>query len=139
MAIKFQPTSSFAKMIIVAELLLVSYLLYTLTLSVYKSYQIELHIKSYENEIASLEKENRIKNDEYEYSTSESYVEKFAKENLGLVNPGEEVIVIPKSDAGRTGMIGNLNVKDDNDENVKMLSNPEKWWIFFFDRSKQKT
>ena len=131
MAFRFQYTSNLAKMIIIGEFFLVSYLLYTLTVSVYRSYQIDVHIQNFESENARIEEENRIKSEEFDYYNSDAYIEKIAKQNLGLINPGEEVIVIPKSEIETSGVVGGLN--DDSDESGYMgLSNPYKWWRFFF-------
>ncbi|MBD3328390.1 hypothetical protein GF340_03740, partial [Candidatus Peregrinibacteria bacterium] len=96
MAFKFTESSNTTKMIIIGEFLLVAYLLFTLTSSVYKSYQIDVHIENFEKENARIEEENRRKSEDYDYYSSNAYIEKIAKQNLGLVNPGEEVIIIPK-------------------------------------------
>lgn len=132
MAFKFQHTSNFTKMVIIGEFFLVSYLLYTLTVSVYKSYQIDLHIKNFETENVRIEEENRRKTEEFEYYSSDAYIEKIAKQNLGLVNPGEEVIIIPTSKIVGTGIVGGVNDEDD-DSSYNELTNPQKWWKFFFD------
>lgn len=127
-------------MIIIGEFFLVSYLLYTLTVSIYKSYQIDLHIKNYEAENARIEEEIRNKAEELEYHNSPAYAEKIAKQNLGLVNPGEEVIIIPNSDVNFDGTIPIARSGGEEDENSsENLSNPQKWWKFFFDIPHQKT
>jgi cell division protein FtsB len=133
MAIKLQYTSHSAKLVIIGLFLMVSFLLYSLTTSVYKSYQIELHIKNYEKENAKIEEENRKKSEDYEYYSSDSYIEKIAKQNLGLVNPGEEVIIIPNETLDSSGIVGGVGEEDDYDGTYSSLSNPEKWWKFFFD------
>jgi cell division protein FtsB len=133
MALRFQHTSNFTKMVIIGEFFLVSYLLYTLTVSVYKSYQIDQHIKGYEAENARIEEENRRKSEEFDYYSSDAYIEKMAKQNLGLVNAGEEVIIIPSSDSGSSGLVyGGVTDSDVDDSGLK-LSNANKWWKFFFD------
>ncbi|MBD3269915.1 hypothetical protein GF376_00135 [Candidatus Peregrinibacteria bacterium] len=130
MAIKLHQTSRLTKLIIVGELILVSYLLYTLTVSVYKSYQIDLIVTEFEEENNRIAEENRKKTEDFEYYTSENYIEKIAKQNLGLVNPGEEVIVIPLSDQ-KEEVLPSVN---DQENELSDLSNPEKWYLFFFDR-----
>jgi len=132
MRFKFHHTSNFTKMVIILEFFLVSYLLYTLTVSVYKSYQIDQHIKSFEEENAKIEEENRKKSEEFDYYSSDAYIEKMAKQNLGLVNPGEEVIIIPSESVKASGVIG--GAEQIEAESVgSNLSNPMKWWKFFFD------
>lgn len=133
MAVKFQHTTHGAKIIIIIEFLLVTYLLYTLTASVYKSYQIDQHIKAFEAENERIEDENLIKSEEYEYYSSEVYVEKIAKQNLGLVNHGEEVLIIPSNALENTDVYENSAEYIEGGNNGSKLSNPEKWWNFFFD------
>jgi cell division protein FtsB len=135
MRFRFQQTSNFTKMVIICEFFLVSYLLYTLTVSVYKSYQIDQHIKTFEVENARIEEENRKKSEEYDYYSSDAYIEKMAKQNLGLVNAGEEVIIIPSENMKATGVVGGTG-EDTGAENGSNLSNSQKWWNFFFDLKK---
>ncbi len=130
MPFKFSPTSNIAKLIIVVELILVIYLLNTLTVSVYRGYQIDKVISEFEVENRRIEDENRKKSEDYEYFTSPNYIEKIAKQNLGLVNPGEEVIILadmPVSDDER-------GLEESPSTPYSDLNNAEKWWIFFFDR-----
>ncbi len=135
MAFRFQHTSNFTKLVIIAEFFVVSYLLYSLTVSVYKSYQIDQHIKSFEEENARIEEENRLKSEEFEYYSSDAYIEKMAKQNLGLINPGEEVVIIPKNDLADAGN-GSTEDVDSSGAATAELSNPQKWWKFFFDLSR---
>jgi hypothetical protein len=82
--------------------------------------------------------ENKQKEADYSYYSSDAYIEKIAKQNLGLVNPGEEVIVIPSSVSGSTGVVGGTAEEIDDDVRVQPLSNPQKWWKFFFDIQQEK-
>lgn len=133
MQIRIQHTSQTTKLVIIGLFLLVSFLLYSLTASVYKAYQIELHIKNYEKENEKIAEENRRKSEDYEYYSSEAYIEKIAKQNLGLVNPGESVIIIPNEKIDASGIVGGVNEGEDENEGYSELPNPEKWWKFFFD------
>lgn len=133
MHVRFQHTSHTTKLVIIGLFLLVSFLLYSLTASVYKAYQIELHIKNYERENTKIAEENRKKSEDYEYYSSDAYMEKIAKQNLGLVNPGEEVIIIPNDKIDASGIVGGINTEDDSVSPYAGLSNNQKWWKFFFD------
>ena len=131
MSLKLNPASNITKLIIVVELILVIYLLNTLTISVYKGYQIDQVIKEFESENARIAEENRQKSEDYDYYTSQNYIEKIAKQNLGLVNQGEEVIVLAPSKDNTT----KTNVDTASNQNsMSDLSNAQKWWVFFFDR-----
>jgi cell division protein FtsB len=131
MALKLHPTSNIAKLIIIVELVLVVYLLNSLTVSVYRGYQIDQVIQDFESENKRIEDENKQKAEDYDYYTSDNYIEKIAKQNLGLVNPGEEVIIIPGTSAN-----GQVDPNSSDPEKIDLsdLENREKWWIFFFDR-----
>ncbi|MCK9186051.1 septum formation initiator family protein [Candidatus Gracilibacteria bacterium] len=130
MSSRFSNTSSFTRIIIIVEFLLVSYLIYSLTKNVYNSYKIDTYIETFRAENERIAQENAQKNDDYLYFTSEEYIDKIAKQSLGLVNPGEEVIVLSedvlsKNDEVLDGGTGEF-AKDIG------LSNAQKWWKFFF-------
>lgn len=133
MPFKFSPTSNIAKLIIVVELILVIYLLNTLTVSVYRGYQIDKVIDEFEQDNRRIEQENRQKSEDYDYFTSPNYIEKIAKQNLGLVNPGEEVIIL--SNQGEVG-VKNPDVNEERDSELAGLDNGQRWWVFFFDRNR---
>lgn len=138
MAFQFNHTSNFTKMIIIAEFLVVSYLLYTLTKSVYQSYQIDQHIESFKMENDLIAQENKQKEADYSYYSSDAYIEKIAKQNLGLVNPGEQVIVIPNSVTAANDLTGGANDTANNASGILSLPNSQKWWKFFFDIHQEK-
>ncbi len=133
MALRFQETSHGAKIVIIGLLLLVSYLLFTLTSSVYKSHQLDVHIRTFETENSRIEEEIRTKSEELGYYNSEAYIEKIAKQNLGLVNHGEEVIIIPNEVLESVGTFEGEGYENDEVGSYDSLSNPERWWKFFFD------
>lgn len=130
MKFNLQSTSNTTKLILVAEFILVSYLLYSLTVNIYQSYQIDYHIKNFQEENAKIEAENRKKAEDLLYYTSNEYIDKIAKQNFNLINPGEEVIIIPEGE--------NIPVYDNVEQGggsqaYYHLSNPHRWWKFFFE------
>lgn len=124
-------TSGLTKLIIVIEFFLVAYLLYSLTKNVYSSYQIDKYIDAFEKENALIEQENRQKNEDYLYFTSEEYIDKIAKQNLGLVNPGEEVIIL-SPEALTQDIEGGVDAEGIDYAKSSETSNPQEWWDFFF-------
>lgn len=130
MSSRFSHTSGLTKLIIIIEFVLVAYLIYSLTRNVYNSYQIDKYISDFEIENSQMEDENREKTQDYLYFTSEEYIDKIAKQNLGLVNPGEEVLILSPDvlDPDLAGENGDLSdfAKHSGD------SNPKSWWSFFF-------
>lgn len=129
MSSRFSHTSPFTKFIIIIEFILVSYLLYSLTKNIYNSYQVDSYIETFEKENALIEEENRRKNEDYLYFTSDEYIDKIAKQNLGLVNPGEEVIIlssnVPEEELPEEEANGNY-------AKYAKMTNLEQWWNFFF-------
>lgn len=132
MSSRFSHNQNFTKIIIIVEFCLVAYLLYSLTKNVYNTYQVDKYIEAFEMENMGLEDENRQKTEDYLYFTSEEYIDKIAKQNLGLINPGEEVIIVAPdvlvSDSDEAG--------EDVDDyaHYSEMANWRKWVHFFFGR-----
>ena len=129
----FSHTSNFTKIIIIVEFLLIAYLLYALTVNVYQSYRIDMHIKNFEEENQRIEEENNQKSEDFAYFTSDAYIDKVAKQTLGLVSSGEEMIVIPYEDG-----VPPSGVEGDEDTTYQSLSNSQIWWQFFFGKNRFK-
>lgn len=72
--------------------------------------------------LEDLKIQNEQLRSELEYKRSERFAEEEIRNKLGLVKPGEKVVVIPRSDERRTM----------NDERKKEEPNYVKWWKLFF-------
>ena len=125
------------RLVLIVGFFVVAYMLYNLTVSIYENYQIEKHITEFEERNAALKEENEQKLADFQYYTSEEYVEKVAKQNLGLINPGEQVVVIPDED---------LIVLSQDAEEQRVAEQiraswptPKKWWKFFFSSNPYKS
>ena len=96
-------------------------------------------IQDFKTENDMIAQQNKQKEADYSYYSSDAYIEKIAKQNLGLVNPGEQVIVIPStSQETAGGATADMTASDDT-TGIKPLSNTQKWWNFFFDINHNKT
>lgn len=95
---------------------------------IYRRYQINQEIESVKNEIERLEKRNQELQALVDYLNSDSYKEIQARQNLGLQKPGEQAVAVqpapPNEDIALT--------PDATEEERANLSNPEKWWNYFF-------
>ena len=133
---QFSHTSGLTKFIIIVEFVLVAYLIYSLTRNVYNSYIVDRYIETFEKENSMIALENQKKTYDYLYFTSEEYIDKIAKQNLGLINPGEEVIIIsPDSLAYDSTSPEGFSIdlyEDENAAKIDTRSNPQSWWDFFF-------
>lgn len=68
-------------------------MLFLITTSIYKDYKNEQQILAIKMENEDLHQENIQKKDDLLYFRSEQFKDKYAKQNLGKINPGEKVIV----------------------------------------------
>lgn len=130
MSLRFSHTSSLTKFIIIIEFILVSYLLYSLTKNVYNSYKVDRYIQAFEEENNAIDAENQKKAQDYLYFTSPEYIDKIAKQNLNLVNPGEKVIILSPDVLN----IGDEQINEESSDFAQYsgLSNAKQWWMFFF-------
>lgn len=122
------------KIILIVEFVLLSYMLYVLSASLYKSYQVDRFIAAAEEENAKLALANESLIEDYEYYKSDAYYEKIAKQNFGLVRPGEEVIVL--APAGKEYLSPEERADYSSKQYYESLSNPARWFKFFFDRER---
>lgn len=81
-------------------------------------------IKSTEDKVAQLEKEEKGLVEKKEYYQSDEFVEQEARNKLNMARPGETVVVLPPK-------------KEESKENlenvVTQLPNWGKWWKLFFE------
>lgn len=122
------------KIILTVEFIILAYMLYVLSTSLYKSYQVDRFIESAQQENEKLAKANETLIEDYEYYRSDAYKEKIAKQNFGLVRQGEEVIIL----APATGefLTPDERVTRASEEYYRSLSNAKKWYLFFFERDR---
>ncbi len=131
MSSRFTYTSNFTKLVIIIEFVLVSYLLFSLTKNVYNTYQVDHYIENFEKENMRIEADNKQRIEDYLYFTSEEYIDKIAKQNLGLVNPGEEVIIL--TSRGLEDDESFLFEEDFYFAQYGEKSKPKLWLEFFFE------
>ena len=98
---------------------------------IYQNYQVNQQIKKLEDEIAQIEQENQKLSDLISYFHTETYKQQEAREKLGLVLPGEKVLVFP--DNGQKGSPGIIeSVTKPQEESTESTTNYIKWWNFLF-------
>jgi len=97
--------------------------------STQKNREINQEIYALEKEIQDLEKSNSELNELVKYFNSAAYIEEKARTDLGLKKEGEKVVIvtdIENQDANQKDLIG-------NDLADKTISNPKRWWRYFFE------
>lgn len=94
-----------------------------------RQYELNRDIKALEDEIAQLETHNNDLNGLISYLHTDTYKERRARESLGFVKPGENVVVVPEKDViiidETTGEVLGVAAEDS--------SNFTKWINYFFE------
>ncbi|MBI4135390.1 septum formation initiator family protein [Candidatus Uhrbacteria bacterium] len=94
----------------------------SLTRAQFSDRQIRSEIAQLEFQVQELEGERAGYEEFLSLLKTPQFLEKEARRSLGYVLPGEKIVVIEQQDKRDT--------RDKQDE--QELSNPRKWWIYFF-------
>lgn len=88
------------------------------------------NLESLKKEIEDLEKDNQEFSRLIEYFNSSSFVEKEAREKLGLKKDGEKVVAVLENNDYKKD--GNNQIVEKNIENKKSIFLPKLWKDYFF-------
>jgi cell division protein FtsL len=91
-----------------------------------KSSKVHQEINNLEQEISNLQKDTGKLTELIQYFNSNAYIEEKARVDLGLKKEGEKVVLVP--DDIKKNLLNNENEEKSENE----LSNPKKWWNYFF-------
>jgi len=119
-------SSSYFIILGVIILILISF---ALAKEILRRREINQQITQLKDEISRLGGENQELGNLITYFRTKSFQEKEAREKLGLQKPGEKAIAIPQTIQGEE----RASVLEKNEE--ENLSNPKKWWLYFFKSS----
>lgn len=89
---------------------------------------IDQEVKSSQDEIAQLEAKNNDLSSLLSFLNTDDFLEQEARLKFNLQKPGESVVVIPSLN-GKQENIGGAPTDNVGDNT---LSNPKKWWDYFF-------
>ena len=117
------------QLIIVGGFLVFLYIFFALATSVYRDFKLETGIQGFEDEIARLAELAKRKPQDVHYYQSGEYKDKYAKENLNLLNPGEKLIIIPQE---KQNVKLEVVTERFSYSNVLELPNRNQWWEYFF-------
>ncbi|MBN2087391.1 septum formation initiator family protein [Candidatus Peregrinibacteria bacterium] len=120
------------QMIVIGGFIFFFYMFFALATSIYRDYKLESEIQKFEADINNLADLANTKPEDVEYFASVEYKDRYAKENLNLLNPGEKLIIIPEED--RVVEKGAVNLMTDKKGSASVLgmSNPQQWREYFF-------
>lgn len=108
------------------------YMFFSLAVSIYHDYKLETEIETFQDEIDNLADRANQKPSDLKYLQSDQYKDRYAKENLGLLNPGEKLIILPDPD--RNVEQGPVELMTDilSPDSVLNKPNNRQWWEYFF-------
>ncbi len=126
-----QPKPFTAQLIIIGGFLVFFYIFFALATQIYKDYKLQKHIEDFQSGIDELAQLAQQKPEDVAYFSSPEYKDRYAKENLNLLDPGEKLIVIPQGEQNIVkGSSRTLAAKTTRD--ILLLSKPTQWWEYFF-------
>lgn len=105
----------------VAGIALLLLLSISLTRAQLKDRAIRAEIAALQAQATALEKEQEGLTQLMALLQTPQFFEQEARKTLGYVKPGEQVVVIEQQDK-----------QDAHNKQDKPLSNPKKWWVYFF-------
>lgn len=94
----------------------------------YQDFKVKQQIEALQNEVKSLEKKKLESMEILKYVTSPQFVEEKARTELNMKKPGEQVVVL-------NGLVEDQKEIAGGPVENKYLSNPIKWWYYFWDKS----
>lgn len=120
----------FFQFIIVGGFLLFLYVFFALATSVYRDYKLDTDIQQFERSIEELARLAGQKPKDVAYFQSLQYKDRYAKENLNLLNAGERAIIIPREE--QNVKQEEITLKKPYFEQVLQMSSRHQWWEYFF-------
>ncbi len=108
------------------------YMFFALATSIYRDYKLETEIETFEDEINNLADRANQKPSDLKYLQSDEYKDRYAKENLNLLNPGEKLIILPDPDQNIEQGPVVLMTEALSPDSVLNKPNKQQWWEYFF-------
>jgi len=108
------------------------YMFFSLATSIYRDYKLETEIEVFRGEIDNLADRANQKPSDLKYLQSDEYKDRYAKENLGLLNPGEKLIILPNKDQNVEQGPVTLMTDILSPDSVLNKPNNRQWWAYFF-------
>ena len=116
------------KLIFITSLVILLIVGFGLAKSWQRDNEVNQEISGLNNSIIGLEKDNLELKELVEYFNSDAYIEEKARIDLGLKKAEEKVVIVSNQ---REGGFNSIEPEFSR-ANTSDLSNPEKWWLYFF-------
>ena len=108
------------------------YMFFALATSIYRDYKLETEIEVFEGEIDRLADMAYQKPTDLKYLQSDEYKDRYAKENLNLLNPGEKLIILPTHEQVIEQGPVELMTEALSPNSILNKPNHRQWWAYFF-------
>lgn len=127
-------------MTIVVGLCVVGLMAFGLALSYYKNILFDRQLKSMQERNAKLKNDISAEYAQLQYYQSDQYKDKYAKENLGLLKPGEKLLILQRPDTPSLSTTNNdlLTTEEKEaifEENLRNIRVIDQWNLYLFHRS----
>lgn len=124
------------QMTIVTGLSVVGLMAFGLAVSYYKNVLFDRQLDLMKQRNAALQQEIAEGHANLQYLQSRQYKDKYAKENFGLLQPGEKVLFVPKADPTRTLTSSSELTPEEKqaiyEENLRNIRVIDHWKLFLF-------
>lgn len=129
---------------IVVGLTVVGFMAFGLALSFYRNILFEQTLADLEDGNRRLAREIELGYSELEYIRSAQFKDKYAKENLGKVNPGEKVLLIARAPKGDEALMEESATERERreaayEELLRQMPVIEHWKLYLFHRDRIQT
>jgi len=104
---------------------------------------IDNEISQLQGNVDELQKKNNDLKNMISYLKSDQFAEEQARMQLGFKKDGEEVVIVKDKNADSVDNSGTINKNGLFDapitaKNTVVLSNPQRWWLYFFEPGSDK-
>lgn len=122
------PTITSSTLGAIVGVVIALYLLVYLMQTIKHNYDLQQQINLLQQQNANLETETEALSYRIQYYQTDDYKEKEAREKLGLQQPGEGVVILPRKDESTA------SAQVENQKRVKQRSNIQQWIDFIAGR-----
>ncbi len=125
---------------IVVGLTVVGFMAFGLALSFYRNVLFQETLRGIEQQNRDLQEGIRDSQAELEYYRSAQYKDKYAKESLGRLNPGEKVLIITQITPAPGVMTEDTELTESEEaaleEQLRQIPVIEHWRLYLFERER---
>ena len=124
------------KLTIVVGLTVVGFMAFGLALSIYRNVLFEQTLMGIDGQNDTIRKAIEFSHRELEYFRSAQFKDKYAKENLGLLRPGEKVLIITETVSSLNDILDTAETEEQREakylELLRQMPVLDHWKLFLF-------